>query len=312
MKKLYPLFLSLILIISVLFSLFYKIENIQLNSMIIYNLRIPRTLLCIISGSLLALCGSSFQMFFRNSLAEPGIMGLSSGATLGAVIAAVSGTTGTLLLSAINAGAFLGALFAGILICTLSLKKGTVSSINILLSGTALGTLYSAVTSIILSARSNKIQSMYYWMLGSFSGRGWNELYFILIPAILSVILQLTCVSQLDLLTSGETTAESLGANVKKLRVVILISASLGTSAAVCAGGTIGFIGLIAPHITRRIFSPKAPVLLPLSMITGSILILISDTIARYVIYPSELPVGTITALMGVPFFLSLLSRGKK
>lgn len=312
MKKLYPVFLIIILIISIGFSLFYRIENIRQFQLIIINLRIPRTLLCIISGSLLALCGSSFQMFFRNSLAEPGIMGISSGATLGAVIVTVSGTTGTLLLSAINIGAFLGALLAGAIICFLSLKKGTVSSINMLLFGTALGTLYSALTSIILSANSSKIQSMYYWMLGSFSGRGWNELYFIIIPAIISVVIQLTCVSRLDLLTCGETTACSLGVNINKLRIVILVAGSLGTSAAVCAGGTIGFIGLIAPHITRRLFSSKARVLLPLSMLIGSILILISDTIARYVIYPSELPIGTITAIMGVPFFISLIFRGKK
>lgn len=312
MKKLYPLFLILLLISSISISLFYKAENIHQFYMIIINLRVPRTLLCIITGSLLALCGSSFQMFFRNSLAEPGIMGISSGATLGAVIAAISGASGPLLLSALNIGAFLGALFAGIIISALSLKKSTVSSINMILFGTALGTLYSALTSILLSANSNKIQSMYYWMLGSFSGRGWNELYFILIPAVLSIIIQLTCVSRLDLLTCGETTADSLGVNVNKLRIVVLVAGSLGTSAAVCAGGTIGFIGLIAPHITRRLFSPKARILLPVSMLLGSILVLISDTIARYVIYPSELPVGTITAIMGVPFFLSLISRGEK
>lgn len=312
MKKLYPIFLILLLIYSISISLFYKAENIHQFYMIIINLRVPRTLLCIITGSLLALCGSSFQMFFRNSLAEPGIMGISSGATLGAVIAAISGASGPLLLSALNIGAFLGALFAGIIISALSLKKGTVSSINMILFGTALGTLYSALTSILLSANSNKIQSMYYWMLGSFSGRGWNELYFILVPAILSVILQLTCVSRLDLMTCGESTADSLGVDVKKLRLVILFAGALGSSAAVCAGGTIGFIGLIAPHITRRLFSPKARVLLPVSMLLGSILVLISDTIARYAIYPAELPVGTITAIMGVPFFLSLISRGEK
>lgn len=312
MKKLSPLFLILILILSVLFSLFFKVDDIQFFQILIINLRLPRTLLCIITGSVLALCGSTFQMFFRNSLAEPGIMGITSGATLGAVITAISGITGTYLLSVLNAGAFLGALFSGIIISTLSLKKESISSIYLLLFGTALGTLYSALTSILLSANSSKIQSMYYWMLGSFSGRGWNELYFILLPALLSVILQLSCISRLDLMTCGETTADSLGINVNRLRVIVLISGSLGTSAAVCAGGTIGFVGLIAPHITRRLFSPKARILLPLSMFVGSILVLISDTIARYAIYPAELPVGTITAIMGVPFFISLLSRGKK
>lgn len=312
MKKLSPLFLILILIISVLFSLFFKVDDIQLFQVLIINLRLPRTLLCIITGSVLALCGSTFQMFFRNSLAEPGIMGITSGATLGAVITAISGITGTYLLSVLNAGAFLGALLSGIIISTLSLKKESISSIYLLLFGTALGTLYSALTSILLSANSSKIQSMYYWMLGSFSGRGWNELYFILLPALLSVILQLSCISRLDLMTCGENTADSLGINVNRLRVIVLIAGSLGTSAAVCAGGTIGFVGLIAPHITRRLFSPKARILLPLSMLVGSILVLISDTIARYAIYPAELPVGTITAIMGVPFFISLLSRGKK
>lgn len=288
---------------------------------IFLKIRLPRMILAIFAGSLLAGSGAAFQMFFRNPLAEPGIMGISAGASLGAVIAScfsISTITATQalteilrgIISPVNLGAFLGALCAGLLVTGIS-GRSKGSSVALLLCGTALGSLYSALIAILLSLNDTQLHSMYIWMLGSFSGRGWTEVRFILLPGIIAVFLLLICARQLDLLGGGETSALSLGVNVQKLRLLVIISGAIATSSAVCAGGTIGFVGLVAPHIIRRIFGNKSRALIPLSMLGGAILMLIADTVSRIVTPPSEVPVGTITALIGAPFFISLLFSGK-
>ena len=167
-------------------------------------------------------------------------------------------------------------------------------------------TSYSSISSIVLLSSNKELHSVYTWILGSFNGRGWKELIFILIPSFFSILIMFIISRPLDLLTCGEETAQSLGVEVNKLRILVLICGSLAVSAAVCAGGTISFVGLIAPHIVRKIIGSKSKVLIPYSMIFGAILLLLSDTLARVVIAPSELPAGIITAILGVPFFLSL------
>ena len=282
------------------------------SRLIFTQIRLPRMLLALLAGSLLAGAGAAFQMFFRNPLAEPGIMGVSSGATLGAVIAssfvsaAFRETTLGAVLSPVNGGAFLGALAAGLLVTGIAGRKNG-STVALLLCGTALGSLYSACIAIILSLNDTQLHTMYIWMLGSFSGRGWNEVSFILLPSIVSVVLLMYCARELDLLAGGEVSALSLGVNVQRLRLLVIVSGALASSAAVCAGGTIGFVGLVAPHIMRRIFGSRARKLIPLSMAGGAVLMLFSDTLCRVIMPPSEIPVGTITSLIGAPFFISLL-----
>lgn len=277
---------------------------------ILINLRLPRALLAALAGVLLAGAGAAFQLFFRNPLAEPGIIGISSGATLGAVAAGSFGALPVLwgTVSPVNTGAFCGALLSGALVTALAGKRtGPSSTVALLLCGTALGTLYSALTSIILLLREKELHAMYVWMLGSFSGRGWNELKFIAVPASLAVILLLACAVPLDLLAGGERTASSLGVEVRRLRLLVMTAGALAASAAVCAGGTIGFAGLIAPHIVRRIYGAKSRTLIPLSMAAGAVLMLLSDTLARTIAAPAEIPVGVITSLLGAPFFISLI-----
>lgn len=330
-KYLVPVLFSGLLIFSVFLSLFLGPEKISLKvlsrngdyfeNLILWNLRLPRTLLVLITGVLLGASGAVFQLFFRNPLAEPGIMGISSGATLGAVIASIlmsAGGSTTLsikilrIISPVNLCAFLGALLSGLLVTSLAFsRRGKSASIMLLLCGTALGTLYSSISSILLLTNDQELHSIYTWILGSFNGRGWNELIFILPVSILSLVLMFLSARPLDLLSGGETTAKSLGVEVDKLRTIVLISGALAVSASVCAGGTIGFVGLIAPHITRKLFGPKSKTLIPLSMILGAVLLLISDTFARLIIAPAELPSGIITAILGVPFFI-FLCLGKK
>lgn len=321
----------ILLAISVIIALMLGAEKVSLaavfgqgdkfENIILWQLRLPRVLLVFITGLLLGGSGAVFQLFFRNPLAEPGIMGISSGATLGAVIAsivpgvmALTGRGGLgAFVSPVNLCAFAGALGAGVLVTSLAFsRRGKASSVMLLLCGTALGTLYSSLSSMLLLTCNKELHSIYTWILGSFNGRGWNELFFIAVPAAVSIVLMFCVVRPLDLLTGGEKSAAALGVEVDRLRVLVLLCGSLAVSCAVCAGGTIGFVGLIAPHIVRKFLGPRARTLLPFSMIFGATLLLLSDTFARVVIAPGELPAGIITSILGVPFFLALCLGRRK
>lgn len=322
---------SVLLIISVILALMLGAEKVSLaavfgqgdkfENIILWQLRLPRVLLVFLTGLLLGGSGAVFQLFFRNPLAEPGIMGISSGATLGAVIAsivpgimALTGKGGVgAYISPVNLCAFVGALVAGLFVTSLAFSRGgRSSSVMLLLCGTALGTLYSSLSSMLLLTCNKELHSIYTWILGSFNGRGWNELIFISLPALASLVLMFCIMGPLDLLTGGEKSAAALGVEVDRLRVLVLLCGSLAVSCAVCAGGTIGFVGLIAPHIVRKFLGPKARTLVPFSMIFGAALLLLSDTFAREVIAPGELPAGIITSILGVPFFLALCLGRRK
>ena len=327
----WKIFSPILLVISVILALMLGAEKVSLaavfgqgdkfENIILWQLRLPRVLLVFITGLLLGGSGAVFQLFFRNPLAEPGIMGISSGATLGAVIAsivpgvmALTGRSGLgSFISPVNLCAFAGALGAGVLVTSLAFSRsGKASSVMLLLCGTALGTLYSSLSSMLLLTCNKELHSIYTWILGSFNGRGWNELYFIALPAAISILLMFFISGPLDLLTGGEKSAAALGVEVDRLRVLVLLCGSLAVSCAVCAGGTIGFVGLIAPHIVRKFLGPRARTLLPFSMIFGAALLLLSDTFARIIIAPGELPAGIITSILGVPFFLALCLGRRK
>ena len=320
-----------ILVVSFLLALMLGAEKVSLaavfgqgdkfENIILWQLRLPRVLLVFLTGLLLGGSGAVFQLFFRNPLAEPGIMGISSGATLGAVVAsivpgfmALTGRGGLAsFISPVNLCAFAGALVAGLVVTSLAFSRGgKSSSVMLLLCGTALGTLYSSISSMLLLTCNKELHSIYTWILGSFNGRGWSELLFILLPSAVSIILMFIAARPLDLLTGGEKSAAALGVEVNKLRVLVLLCGALAVSAAVCAGGTIGFVGLIAPHIVRKFLGPRARTLIPFSMIFGAALLLLSDTFARIIIAPGELPAGIITSILGVPFFLALCLGGRK
>ena len=325
-QPLYALIFSIALVLSIVAALIFGAEKLpfqvifgqgtKFQNIILWKIRLPRCLLVLVTGLLLGGSGAVFQLFFRNPLAEPGIMGISSGATLGAVIATVILAGRTLppalepvfkFISPINLCAFLGALASGFFVTALAFSKaGKASSVMLLLCGTALGTLYSSISSAILLTSNKELHSIYTWILGSFNGRGWKELIFIAIPSAVSIIIAFAVSRPLDLLTCGEKTAASLGVQVDRLRIFVLICGALAVSSAVCAGGTIGFVGLIAPHIVRKLSGPKSKTLIPYSMMFGAALLLISDTIARTAIAPGELPAGIITSILGVPFFISL------
>jgi iron complex transport system permease protein len=313
--------LSLIVLLLFFLSLILGSESISLGKIatafkekdyssfvltIILKIRLPRSILALLSGALLAASGTVFQGYFRNPLADPGLIGVSAGATLGAVIFSS-------LSLFIPIGAFFGGLMAVSLVYLIAGgSKTSTDSSRLLLSGTALGVLFAAITSVLLILKDKEIYKMYLWTQGSFNAKGWNILFMVLFPSLLSFFLMFLTTKKLDLLSFGEKSAETLGLNLQGTKLLCLTSASLASASSVCAGGTIGFIGLIAPHTMRILFGSRHKKLLPLSMLFGSSLVLFSDILARKIAPPMEVPIGIITAFIGVPFFLFLLRRGRQ
>ena len=250
-----------------------------------------------------------FQGFFRNPLADPGIMGVCSGATFGAVLSGLLPLSAISFLSPATFFAFAGALLSAFCVFLFSKFFRGNSSVTLLLSGTAIGTFFSAIASIILLTHESDLHSFYVWTTGSFNAKGWKEFCVFIIPSILSLVLLQFSARHLDVLVCGEDSAQTLGLNYTFLRNYTLIAGSLAASCAVCSGGIISFVGLIAPHIARKIYGPLHKTLIFQSMLLGGLLMLIADTVARTVVAPSELPVGIITSLVGVPFFMIVLVK---
>lgn len=282
-------------------------ESTSFSATIIQQIRLPRTLLAALCGGLLAGSGAVFQGFFRNPLADSGIMGISSGAALGAVFSA--------LLSASFATpifAFGGALAAALIVFGASRLHGKYTGTTIIiLTGTAASAFFSALTSLLVLLKDRELYKIFVWTLGSFNGKGWNELQFILPVTIVALILLCLCPRNLDLLGGGETSAQALGLNLATTKFLVLGAGSLAAAAAVCTGGTIGFVGLIVPHLLRRLYSPRHQLLIPASILFGASFVILADLIARTAIPPAEIPVGLVTSLAGAPFFVFLLLAAK-
>lgn len=282
-----------------------------IEHIIIFKLRLPRIILCMICGALLGGSGAVLQGFFRNPLADSGILGISSGATLGAILSGFFTFSAFKFLAPVSIFAFSGGLLTGLLIFSFSYLFKSSSGTGLLLAGISISTFISSLSSLILLLREKELHKIFVWTMGSFNAKGWNEINFLIIPSFISITLLLICAPYLDVLGSGEKTAISLGLNYKKTKILVLITASLASSCAVIAGGIISFVGLIAPHIVRTFSESRHKTLIPLSMLTGSSILLISDTIARTIAPPIEIPVGIITALIGVPFFIVVLRKNQ-
>lgn len=299
--------------ISVLSVIQQKCTNLDFTVMT--KIRLPRIALCVFCGALLGGTGAVFQGFFRNPLADSGIMGVSSGASFGAVLSGIfnfAAIQNLFVISPISVFAFCGAVISSLCVFMFSKIFKETSSVSLLLSGTAVGTFFSAITSMILLTQKENFHVFYSWTMGSFNGKSWNDFFVILIPSVMAFILLILCARHLDVLVCGEKSAISLGMNYKTIRFLVLFSGSLATSCAVIAGGIISFVGLIAPHIVRKFFGARHKTLIFQSMILGAIITLVADTLCRTVIAPSELPVGVITSLIGVPFFVFALVKERK
>jgi len=280
------------------------------DSIIILNIRLPRIILSIIVGMALATAGVVFQSMFRNPMADPYVIGVSSGAALGATVSIVFHLgTGIMGASSTSAFAFIGAICTTAIVYRAARFKGKVGVYSLLLSGLAIGSLLSAGTSFLMLTGEHDIGKVFFWILGSFSTSSWERIAIAAPLTILLFFVLLFFSRDLNLFLMGEERAAQLGLDVERTKILLLIFGSFIASVAVSVSGLISFIGLITPHLVRLITGPNHRVLLPTSALVGSLILLLSDTLARVVIAPRELPVGVITAILGAPFFIYLLRR---
>lgn len=281
----------------------------RVTAVIVWDFRLARTLLAAAVGAALAVAGAAFQGLFRNPLADPFVIGASSGAALGATLAIVLNFTVTGGgFGPVPLAAFLGALVAVALVYFIAESGGSAPpAIALLLAGTALSALFSAAVSMLMALSQQRLHEVFFWLLGGLGGRSWPHLWAMLPYLALSLIALQALARPLDVLAFGEETAQSLGLEVRWARLLVVAAASLATAAAVASSGIIGFVGLIAPHAARLLFGPAHQRLLPASALLGALLLVLADDLARTVLAPLELPVGILTALLGAPFFLYLL-----
>jgi len=281
------------------------------HSAIVWDFRLARVLLVCVCGGALGAAGAGFQGLFRNPLADPYIVGASGGAALGATLSVVfAGESGFGV--PIGVAGFVGALAAVFIVYTLAETSGYGSVAALLLAGAAFSTMLSAIVSLLLLINDRALQEVFAWLLGGFGGRSWPQLWQALLIAPIGIVALWAMARPLDALATGEDGAQALGLNLRWARFVIIAGASLATAAAVAAGGLIGFVGLIAPHLARPLFGAGHARLIPASMLLGALLLLLADGLARTLLAPIELPVGVFTALLGGPFFLILLrQRGR-
>lgn len=291
-----------------------KLEEIkEIYNTIVWEVRLPRVLLSGLTGGGLALVGAVFQGLFRNPLADPHILGVSSGAAIGATIAILSGIQVSFLgLGAIGCLAFLGALITVALVYRFACMGNRVPVVNLLLIGTAISTMLSAIISLLMAMNRNGIEKVYLWTLGSFSAANWQKNGYLSCFLILCGIILIFYAKELNLLVTGEETAQSLGMNPSKVKKKLIVTASLLVAACVSVSGMIGFVGLIIPHCMRIMSGSDHRKLLPYSLFGGAVFMIICDTIARTITAPSELPVGVITSILGAPYFIYLIARNQK
>lgn len=288
-----------------------KIADVYLT--IVWQIRMPRILLAGLVGCGLSVVGAAYQGLFRNPLADPHILGVSSGAALGATIAMLSGIGVQFLsLGMIGSCAFVGALLTAFVVYQLSCVGNKLPVVNILLTGIAVSTMLSSVIAFLMTFHHDKIEKVYLWTMGSFSASTWDRVCFLAIITAICCGVIILFSSELDVITTGNDTAESLGINTAKIKKILIIAASLQVAACVSVSGIIGFVGLVIPHCIRLISGPRHKVLLPLSCLGGAIFMIICDTISRIAAAPSEIPVGVITAILGTPYFIFLLQRNKR
>lgn len=282
---------------------------------IFYNIRLPRVILAFIAGAALSVCGMCFQSLFRNDLATPFTLGIASGASFGVVLYIFLG--GPILLNMYLSGtsiaAFTGALLAlTIVFCLVKFKKNAQLG-DILLGGVAINFFFSSLILIFqFQSENSKLGEMLYWMIGGLQIMGYEQINFVFLFVIFGLIIVFKNLKEMDLLTVGEDIAQSRGVPVEKVRRQLFLAVSLIVGAVVSVCGPIGFIGLMGPHICRRFIGPGHKYLFWASLLFGGLFLLISDTIARCIFYPTELPVGLITSTLGGPFFFWLILKGKK
>jgi heme transport system permease protein len=281
---------------------------------VIYNIRLPRMILGVLVGAALATSGLLMQGLFRNPLADPGLVGVSAGAGLGAVGIIVLGTTMLAPLTALlgiyslQIASFIGGLITTFILYRVATKAGQTAIATMLLAGIAIGALAGAVTGVLVYlATDNQLRDLTFWGLGSLSGANWTKIM-ASGPIIMAALIASSFLAKgLNALTLGEATAGHLGLPVQRFKLAAIVAVAAATGASVAVSGGIGFVGIVVPHLLRLVIGPDHRYLLPASALLGASFLLMADAISRLVVAPAELPIGIVTAAVGGPFFLWIL-----
>lgn len=276
---------------------------------IIWQVRLPRVLLACLVGGALASVGGAFQSIFRNPLADPHILGVSAGAALGATLAMVLEAPAAFGgLGAVSAFAFFGALAAVFFVWVIAHAGGALSGVNMLLTGTAVSTLLSGIISLLMTFHQDELNAVYMWTMGSFSAATWPKVAMVGAVCAVGMAVLMVFASRLNVLLAGEDEARTLGVNTGSTRGWVILFSSLMVATAVSVSGIVGFVGLIVPHCIRLLMGPDNRRLLPCAFVLGGIFLVLCDTLARTVAAPTEVPVGVVTAVLGAPYFIALVT----
>lgn len=276
---------------------------------IILDIRLPRVWMAVLVGANLSASGALLQAVMRNPLADPGITGVSAGASLVAIIILLLFPTYVVL---VPIGAFIGGMIACGIVYILAWKNGQIEPIRIVLAGVAVNAILGGATGLLSLLNSDKIQGVMLWTNGSLAKVSWPDIKIMTIYTIIGILLALVCIRIANVLQLGDDVAKNLGYNVNRTRIFISVVAVFLAGISVAFVGIIGFVGLVVPHIVRLLFGSDYKWLLPVSMLMGGAVLVAADTLARMIAAPIELPVGTMMAMLGGPFFLYLLRRGNR
>jgi len=281
---------------------------------IIWTIRFPRVILAFIVGSGLSVCGVLMQALTENPLADPYVLGISSGASAGAVCAIVLGCFSFLGGYSTIFGAILGAMLSIFLSLSIATMNGKITSTQLVLAGIATSALFSAVTNFLIygnEAGSDKTKTAQYWMMGSLSGASWGKVKYVAIVFAIAIILVMLFVRDMDILLLGDDVAESLGLQTRRVKMVIILMSTILTGVVVSVSGVIGFIGLVVPHMVRSLVGSKHLRLIPAVILVGGLFTMLADVVSRVIMAPQELPIGVISAMIGGPFFMYLIRKNK-
>ncbi len=305
---------------AVIFDLIFKNQSVNTSDYyVFYNIRLPRIVLAILIGSGLAVSGTCLQGMFKNPLASPDLIGITSGAVLLAAVTIVLGSyikpyiPEALQYSLLSIMSFIGALVTMSFVYKMSTVDGRTNIVVLLLSGVAITALTGAATGLLIYlSTEEELRDLTFWTLGSLAGANWTKNLIMAVVILISFTFLINKGKALNAMMLGEKDAEHLGVPVERIKRRIVIFSALIVGTAVAFAGTIGFVGLIVPYILRLIFKSNYYLILPLSAVSGSILLLTADTISRTIVAPSEIPIGILTAIMGAPVFIAILIRFKK
>ena len=283
------------------------------QELVVLQIRLPRIIVGVAVGMALGVAGTTMQGLFRNPMADPGIIGISAGGALGAVIAIATGLTGAFFL-ALPAFAFVGAMAAAFLVYGISTASGHFSMATLLLAGIAVNAFLGAIVSaiVIMLPDNGALREILFWLSGGLDSRAWEHVQISAPPILIGIGILLVMARDLNLLMLGDDVARSMGVRVGAVRLVLLTTAAMVTGVAVAVSGTIAFVGLVTPHVLRLILGPDHRVLLPMSALGGAVFVIVADTLARTIVQPAELRVGVLTAFIGAPFFILLLMQNNR